>query len=304
MVRLAARAESSTGGHQRLSLPVPRGFLCSRMSYSAFKPARRSRIRTVSATAVINSSLRQRRKWSLCLATYPRHSRILSRSPSSVHSGWVKTKSIFPEFQIPTGYTLDTYLEKVTREGFNGRRHRLQKREQEGKLRRPLEEYQVRLEQELKMIQQMKFSGYFLIVWTSSATPGTRYPSRARPGFGCGKPGLLRPPDHRSGPSPVRSAFERFLNPARITPPDIDIDFCMLRRNEVIDYVTRKYGRDNVSQIITFGTMAARAAIATSVAAEYPYAEVDRLARLVPQTLDTTLEKQPRKSATFNGWHK
>ena len=173
-----------------------------------------------------------------------------------------KTKSIFPEFQIPTGYTLDTYLEKVTREGFNGRRHHLQKREQEGKLRRPLEEYQVRLEQELKMIQQMKFSGYFLIVWDF-----IRYAREqgipVGPGRGSAAGSLVSYALQITDLDPLQYdlLFERFLNPARITPPDIDIDFCMLRRNEVIDYVTRKYGRDNVSQIITFGTMAARAAI-------------------------------------------
>ena len=208
-----------------------------------------------------------------------------------------KTKSIFPEFQIPTGYTLDTYLEKVTREGFNGRRHHLQKREQEGKLRRPLEEYQVRLEQELKMIQQMKFSGYFLIVWDF-----IRYAREqgipVGPGRGSAAGSLVSYALQITDLDPLQYdlLFERFLNPARITPPDIDIDFCMLRRNEVIDYVTRKYGRDNVSQIITFGTMAARAAIRdVGRGLNIPYAEVDRLARLVPQTLDTTLEKATQK---------
>src|SRR5207302_11444123 len=86
--------------------------------------------------------------------------------------------------------------------------------------------------------------------------------------------------------------FERFLNPERISMPDIDIDFCMRRRSELIEYVTEKYGRDNVAQIITFGTMAAKAAIKdVGRAMEIPYAEVDRLAKMVPTTLGITLDK-------------
>src|SRR5271168_1131380 len=86
--------------------------------------------------------------------------------------------------------------------------------------------------------------------------------------------------------------FERFLNPERISMPDIDIDFCMNRRDEVIDYVTRKYGRENVAQIITFGTMAAKAAIKdVGRAMEIPYADVDRIAKMVPTQLNITLEQ-------------
>ena len=86
--------------------------------------------------------------------------------------------------------------------------------------------------------------------------------------------------------------FERFLNPERITLPDIDIDFCMNRRGAVIDYVTRKYGRDNVSQIITFGTMAARGVIRdTGRGMEMTYAEVDKIAKMVPTELHITLDK-------------
>src|SRR4029077_4411541 len=91
--------------------------------------------------------------------------------------------------------------------------------------------------------------------------------------------------------------FERFLNPERISLPDIDIDFCMNRRGEVINYVTRKYGRENVAQIITFGTMAAKAAIKdVGRAMDVPYADVNRIAKMVPTTLNIKLENAIKES--------
>src|SRR5450432_4319808 len=91
--------------------------------------------------------------------------------------------------------------------------------------------------------------------------------------------------------------FERFLNPERVSLPDIDIDFCMNRRGEVINYVTQKYGRENVAQIITFGTMAAKAAIKdVGRAMDIPYADVDRIAKMVPTTLNITLEQAIKDS--------
>ena len=208
-----------------------------------------------------------------------------------------ETKNIFPEFHVPSGCSLDTYLEKVTREGFQRRLPHLQKLEQEGKLQRPLEEYQTRLERELRMIQKMKFSGYFLIVW-DFIRHAREEGIPVGPGRGSAAGSLVSYALQITDLDPLQYdlLFERFLNPARVTPPDIDIDFCMLRRNEVIDYVTRKYGRENVSQIITFGTMAARAAIRdVGRGLNIPYAEVDRLARLVPQTPDATLEKAMKR---------
>src|SRR5207302_9107645 len=95
--------------------------------------------------------------------------------------------------------------------------------------------------------------------------------------------------------------FERFLNPERISMPDIDIDFCMNRRGEVIEYVTHKYGRDNVAQIITFSTMAAKAAIKdVGRAMEIPYADVDRIAKMVPTQLNITLEQAIQDSSQFS----
>ena len=108
-------------------------------------------------------------------------------------------------------------------------------------------------------------------------------------------------PTRSASPTSIRSQnellFERFLNPERISMPDIDIDFCMNRRGEVIDYVTQKYGRDQVAQIITFGTMAAKAAIKDSGRAmDMPYAEVERIAKMVPQTLNITIDQALKDS--------
>jgi DNA polymerase-3 subunit alpha len=156
-----------------------------------------------------------------------------------------------------------------------------------------LSDYQQRLERELAIIQQMKFPGYFLIVWDF-----IRYAKEngipVGPGRGSAAGSLVSYALGITDIDPLQHEllFERFLNPERVSMPDIDIDFCMNRRGEVIDYVTRKYGRDNVAQIITFGTMAAKAAIKdVGRAMDIPYADVDRIAKLVPTQLNITLEK-------------
>src|SRR2546427_2538549 len=133
------------------------------------------------------------------------------------------------------------------------------------------------------MIKKMRFSGYFLIVWDF-----IRY-ARAQgvpvgPGRGSVAGSLVSYALQITDVDPLQYGllFERFLNPERISLPDIDIDFCMNRRGEVIDYVTRKYGRQNVAQIITFGTMAAKAAIKdVGRAMDIPYTDVDRIAKMV-----------------------
>ncbi len=207
--------------------------------------------------------------------------------------GLGKTEIVFPEFKVPPGYSLDSYFEKIVRDGFQERLSYLEKLEHEGKLRYPLEEYQTRLSREIKSIKKMNFPSYFLIVWDF-----IRYAREAGipvgPGRGSATGSLVSYATHITDVDPLQYdlLFERFLNPERVTPPDIDIDFCMLRRNEVIDYVTQKYGRQNVSQIITFGTMAARGAIRdVGRGLNIPYAEVDKIARLVPPEPGTTLEK-------------
>src|SRR5690606_38294940 len=204
-----------------------------------------------------------------------------------------ETRNIFPDFAVPDGYDVNSYFEKVVREGFQERLVLLKKLEAEGLLRHSLEEYQSRLETEIRIIQQLNFAAYFLIVWDF-----IRYARDARipvgPGRGSAAGSLVSYAMRITDVDPLQYdlLFERFLNPERVTPPDIDIDFCMLRRGEVIDYVTERYGRDNVIHIITFGTMAARGAIRdVGRSLNIPYPEIDKLAKLVPQAPDATLEK-------------
>src|SRR6185437_4254775 len=154
-------------------------------------------------------------------------------------------------------------------------------------------EYEERLAREIAIIQQMKFSGYFLIVWDF-----IRYAKEnsipVGPGRGSAAGALVAYAMGITDIDPLQNEllFERFLNPERVSMPDIDIDFCMNRRGEVISYVTQKYGRENVAQIITFGTMAAKAAIKdVGRAMDIPYTDVDRIAKLVPNTIGITIQK-------------
>jgi DNA polymerase III subunit alpha len=198
-----------------------------------------------------------------------------------------------PEFNVPSGYTLDDYFERMVWEGFARRLPRLEALSAAGQLRHSLQEYQERVAYEIAMIKRMKYAGYFLIVWDF-----IRY-ARERdipvgPGRGSAAGSVVAYALNITDVDPLHFdlIFERFLNPERVSLPDIDIDFCERRRGEVIDYVTRKYGRENVAQIITFGTMKARAVVRdVGRALDIPYPEVDKVAKLIPQTLDMTLDK-------------
>jgi DNA polymerase III subunit alpha len=209
-----------------------------------------------------------------------------------------KISNPFPHFEVPDGFTLDSYFEHVSRQGFARRLETLRPLDAQGRLKHNLTEYEQRLARELAIIQQMKFSGYFLIVWDF-----IRY-ARERdipvgPGRGSAAGSLVSYALGITDLDPLQHEliFERFLNPERISLPDIDIDFCMNRRGEVISYVTSKYGRENVAQIITFGTMAAKAAIKdVGRAMDVPYADVDRIAKMVPTTLNIKLEDAIRES--------
>ncbi len=196
-----------------------------------------------------------------------------------------------PEFEAPPGQTLDSYLRRLCEEGAIRRF---------GAISREVRE---RLDYELGIIERMGYSGYFLIVWDF-----IRYAKSQGIYVGPGRgsaPGSLAA--YCLGitdvdPLAYNLLFERFLNPERVTMPDIDVDFCYERRGEVIDYVAGKYGSDKVAQIITFGTMAARAAIRdVGRALKFSYAEVDRIAKLVPaelnMTIDRALEVSPELAA-------
>jgi DNA polymerase III subunit alpha len=198
----------------------------------------------------------------------------------------------FPEFKVPEGHTAGSYFEKVVREGFATRVPHLERLLQQGLLHNPLAEYERRLTSEIEMIKKMRYEGYFLIVWDFI------HYARAQdvpvgPGRGSAAGSLVSYALRITDVDPLQYnlLFERFLNPERVSLPDIDIDFCMRRRGEVIEYVTQKYGRENVAQIITFGTMAAKAAVKdVGRAMDIPYGEVDRLAKLIPTTLGIDLE--------------
>jgi len=204
-----------------------------------------------------------------------------------------KVATPFPQFDVPPGFTIDSYFVHVTREGFARRLEALRPLHEQSKLKHSITDYEQRLERELSIIQQMKFPGYFLIVWDF-----IRYAKEREipvgPGRGSAAGSLVSYALGITDIDPLQHEllFERFLNPERISMPDIDIDFCMNRRGEVIQYVTQKYGRDNVAQIITFGTMATKAAIKdVGRAMDIPYADVDRIAKMVPTQLNITIDQ-------------
>ena len=189
-----------------------------------------------------------------------------------------------PDFPVPEGYTLSSYLEKVARDGLDRRLEQL--RAQGSRALRELgpDVYRERLRTELEIIKQMGFPGYFLIVWDF-----IRYAREHRipvgPGRGSGAGSLAAYSLGITDIDPLEYdlLFERFLNPNRISLPDFDIDFCMRRRGEVIQYVSEKYGRDRVAQIITFGTLAAKAVIRdVGRVMGVPYGKVDRIAKMIP----------------------
>src|ERR1700723_3459550 len=212
-----------------------------------------------------------------------------------------KVPSPFPHFDVPDGFTLDSYFEHITRQGFARRMENLRTAATNGRLKHSLAEYEQRLAREIAIIQQMKFSGYFLIVWDF-----IRYAREqgipVGPGRGSAAGSAVAYSLGITDIDPLQHELllKRFLNPERISMPDIDIDFCMNRRGEVIEYVTHKYGRENVAQIITFGTMAAKAAIKdVGRAMDMPYSDVDRIAKMVPTTLNIKLEDALTESAAL-----
>ncbi|MGA8222107.1 MAG: DNA polymerase III subunit alpha [Candidatus Acidiferrales bacterium] len=212
----------------------------------------------------------------------------------------------FPEFKVPEGHTADSYFEKVAREGFQSRAVVLERLAKEGHLRRTIADYERRLSDEIAMIQKMRFAGYFLIVWDFI------HYARAQgvpvgPGRGSAAGSLVSYALQITDVDPLQYdlLFERFLNPERISMPDIDIDFCMRRRGEVIDYVRQKYGEKSVAQIITFGTMAAKAVLKDAGRAlDMPYGEVDKIAKLVPLTLNIELEDALKQSPQLDALRK
>ena len=196
-------------------------------------------------------------------------------------------KYALPAYPVPSDETLDSWIRKQSHEGLEAR---LAKNPlAEGKTR---QDYVERLDFELDTIIKMGFPGYFLIV-ADFIQWGKNHGIPIGPGRGSGAGSLvawaLRITDLH--PLPYNLLFERFLNPERVSMPDFDIDFCMDRRDEVIDYVAGKYGRERVSQIITYGTMAAKAVVRdTGRVLGFPYGFVDSVAKLIPNILGISLK--------------
>jgi DNA polymerase-3 subunit alpha len=209
------------------------------------------------------------------------------------HVALEKIQEPFPKFDVPPEHSTDTYFEYVARQGFEKRRGRLEAMRAKGMLKHDLAEYAERLDREIRMIKKMKFSGYFLIVWDF-----IRY-AKAQgipvgPGRGSAAGSLVGYAMAITDIDPLQYGllFERFLNPERVSMPDIDVDFCMNRRGEVIHYVTEKYGREQVAQIITFNTLGARAAIKdVGRVLDVPFADVERLTKMVPNVLNIKLQE-------------
>ena len=186
-----------------------------------------------------------------------------------------------PRFDVPEGFTAYEYLKKLCEEGI--------------KVRYPdtWQEHTERLSYELGVIRDMGFVDYFLIVW-DFIRYAKDHDIPVGPGRGSGAGSIVAYSLRITDIDPIRYnlIFERFLNPERVTMPDIDIDFCYERRQEVIDYVNRKYGHEQVVQIVTFGTMGAKSVLRdVARAMDMPYARADAVAKMIPNDLDMTIDK-------------
>ena len=206
----------------------------------------------------------------------------------------------YPRFEIPAGETLDSHLSGKAREGLERRFEEKTRRE-----KKPISEetrlrYQERLDQEMRIIQRMGYAGYFLIVYDFIRYAKIRgIPVGPGRGSAAGSLVAYALEITNIDPIPYNLLFERFLNPERISMPDIDVDFCENRREEVIQYVVHKYGGEkNVARIITFGKMKAKAVVRdVGRVMGMPYGEVDRLAKMIPEgpnvSLQSALEREP-----------
>ena len=240
------------------------------------------------------------------LASLPGHREAIANTVRIAEMCNVELKlggSYLPRFQLPDGVTEDDWLGKLAVEGLDRRF-----REIEGKYPHDRDLYRQRLETEVGIIRSMKFSGYFLIVQDFINWAKARQVP-VGPGRGSGAGSIVAWSLRITDLDPIRwnLLFERFLNPERVSMPDFDIDFCQDRRDEVIHYVAGKYGKENVGQIITFGSLKARSVIRDVVRVMgLPFAEGDRIAKLVPEpvqgkvkALKECIEIEPRLAELY-----
>ena len=203
--------------------------------------------------------------------------RIADRCNVEIEFGVTK----LPKYDVPEGYTSWEYLQKLCREGL------------ERRYGEPTQELKDRLTYELDTIKNMGYVDYFLIVW-DFIKYAKDHGIAVGPGRGSAAGSIVSYCLGITTIDPIRYQllFERFLNPERVSMPDIDVDFCFERRQEVIDYVVRKYGKDRVVQIVTFGTLAARGVLRdVGRVMDLPYAFVDSIAKMIPQELNITIDK-------------
>ena len=204
-------------------------------------------------------------------------------------------KNLLPQYKAETGEDPEAFLSRLSHEGL------------ERKIGKDApQNYQDRLNSELSMIRKMGFTSYFLIVWDFIHHAKSRG-IPVGPGRGSAAGSLVSYCLDITEIDPIKYKllFERFLNPERVSMPDIDVDFCQDRRQEVINYVSQKYGTEYVAQIITFGTMKAKAAIRdVGRAMDIPYAEVDRIAKLIPHdpkiTIESALAAEPQLQQAYD----
>jgi DNA polymerase-3 subunit alpha len=202
-----------------------------------------------------------------------------------------------PRIVVPAGETAESYLERLAREGLE---RRLSRYQGEKDFRDRSARYKARLEEELKIIKAMGYPGYFLIVH-DFIHYAKSHEVPVGPGRGSAAGSLVAYALNITDLDPIEYGliFERFLNPGRKSSmPDVDVDFCMEGRDEVIQYVSEKYGKENVAQIITFGKMQAKAVVRdVGRVLGIPYAEVDRIAKLIPNKIDITLDQALQQEA-------
>ena len=194
-----------------------------------------------------------------------------------------------PEYDVPEGYTAVTYLNHLCQEGLERRYPEV------------TDELRERLNYELKTIENMGYVDYFLIVW-DFIHYAKEHGIAVGPGRGSAAGSIVSYCLEITDIDPIRYQllFERFLNPERVSMPDIDVDFEYAERYRAIEYVTEKYGKDSVTQIVTFGTMAARGVIkAVGKVLDFPYAEMDRVAKMIPAELNITIDKALIKNPEF-----
>ena len=206
-----------------------------------------------------------------------------------------------PLFDVPHGHTIESYFAEVSREGFEGRKKQLRALQDRGRLRKPFEEYYARLEEEIAVINEMGFPGYFLIIW-DFIKYALKNGIPVGPGRGSAAGSLVAYALNITDIDPLQYdlLFERFLNKERVTMPDVDIDFCQDRRGQVIDYVTEQYGRENVCQIITHGCMKSRMVLKdVGRTMDFSPSDTNRIAKLIPEDLKMTIPKALEQSPDF-----